>query len=212
VLGLLAISSIGTRYRIDEFTQKVTRSASTIFLNEFPETINDALKSASEVWFVGVTLNRTIKNYSHVLEDKLQKGDIVKVLLVNPNDAALDFARSRGRFTISSEQARSNIIDTLTELSYLKSVAPSKIEIRTISYPISYGAILINPDDSDFTAGILFIEHYPFKIKRTHVPKFVLSAKKDSEWFNLYKSELRALWDYGSEWAYTSEEMSKLHK
>jgi len=208
VLGLLAISNLGSRYKLEQFINNFNRSAESFFQDEYPSNILDLIKSSSEIWFIGVTLNRTIKNYFHILEQKLQRGDFIKVLLVNPDSPAADAARSRGRFEINHEQMKSNILDTLTELGYLKSIAPNRIEVRTISYPISFGAILLNPDDSELTSGIIFIEHYPYRIKRTHVPKFVLSAKQDAEWFNLYKSELCSMWSDGVDWNF--EEKDKI--
>jgi len=57
---------------------------------------------------------------------------------------------------------------------------------------------------------MIFIEHYPFKTKRTNVPKFVLNAKTDSQWFNLYKSELLAMWEQGNEYKFENKEAHEL--
>lgn len=184
---------------------KLTRTASNVFLEEYPSDSFEHIKSATELWFVGVSLNRTIKEHFHTIEQKIQRGTIVKILIVNPDSAAVEAVRSRGRFPISIDQMRNSIVNTLEELSHLKTVAPDKLEIRTIMYPISFGAIITNPNDSDTTSGILMLEHYPYRIKRTSVPKFFLTAKRDAEWYNLYKSELESLWNDAKEWQYSTK-------
>jgi len=197
VLGLLAVATLGNRYRIEKVLQEIKSPSREVLFEEFPEDVKEHIALSSEVWIVGVTLTRTIKTYYEILRHKLHKGDKVKVLLVHPAGPPLEIVGRRAVFSITPERGESEIRTSLEDLCYLKKYGGDNLEIRTIEYPISYGAIVINPYSSD---GLLYLEHYPYKTERSSMPKMILSARQSPKWFELYRQELTSLWDSGSEW------------
>lgn len=196
VLALLAISNLKTRYVTEQVLEKLSLSAKTMFLEEFPASLQDDLAAASELWLVGVSLSRTLRhNYSEI-ERKLKKGDNVRVLLVHPEGPAAEIAASRPYPSAEVEQTRGQIRDSLGYLSKLKRTDPDKLQIRTIQNPLTHGFIAMNLDSP---TGILYIEHYPYQTTGSVLPRFVLRAK-DERWYGFYKSELINLWNSGAEW------------
>ena len=143
-----------------------------------------------------MTLSRTIKSHYSEIKRKLERGDVIKVLLVHPEGPAIEVAETRVFDRPDLEWTRMNIRGALRDLCHLQSAAPNKLEIRTIQNPLGFGAIAVNPDSS---SGILYLEHYPFKTEGGSKPKFVLRAK-DGRWYDFFKSELRTLWENGTEW------------
>ena len=66
VLALLAFSSLVNRRKLEETVDKLGRDQS-ILLDRFPINREEYMKSAKELWLVGLTLNKTINNYYSLL-------------------------------------------------------------------------------------------------------------------------------------------------
>lgn len=208
ILGLLAISTLGSRYRFEESLQKFTQSIDTFFLEEFPTSFKNDFEVASELWLVGVTLSRTVKTYYSDLERKLSKGDTVKVLLVSPEGAAAEMAETRVYGRSDVERTRREIRGILQDLCDLRQIAPDKLQIRTIQNPLGYGAVAVNPM---LASGVLYLEHYPFKTIGGSLPKFILRAK-DGRWYDFFRDEIGSLWDNGIEWKCDEKDFSNADK
>jgi hypothetical protein len=198
VLGLLAISNLGSRHRTEELLEKFAQSSDTVFMDEFPTSIKSDFAAAKEVWLVGVSLVGTIGNAYAEIERKLHKGDTIKILLVHPESPASELAASRSYVLADIERTNRRIYDALQILGSLKKIAPDKLEIRTIQNPLTFGARVTNPESA---SGVLYIEHFPYKTVGGSLPKFVLRAK-DGRWYDFFKKEIQTLWNNGVEWKY----------
>lgn len=196
VLALFAFSSLGNRHRIDELVKSLVKERSNFFNEKFPASFETDFINADEIWLVGVSLARTINSNYITLERKLRRGGKVKVLLVHPEGPALEIAVSRNYVLRNAANKRSDIIQTLQLLCNLKESTGGSLQIRTIENPLSYGATVINPNTG---TGILYLEHYTFRVSSDSIPRFVLQPK-DTHWYDFFKKEIEALWDYGTEW------------
>ncbi len=196
VLGLLAIAVLGNRYRVEKVLESVIHTPEEPFQERFPDTIESDLAQAKEVWLIGVSLSRTVKSYYSVLERKLTNGDTIRVLLVHPDGSGSEMAQMREYRQVKLEHRRSEIRSVLEDLCALKSIAPDKLEVRAIDYPLGFGGFAINPETA---TGVLYLEHYPFKTPGGSLPKFVLSAH-DGRWYEFFKTEMQLLWESGRPW------------
>jgi len=196
VLGLLAIATLVNRYKMEEVLRNLTQAPGTLFLEKFPANLEDDFEKSTELWLVGVTLNRTVKTYYSLLERALKRGNSIKVLLIDPNGTACKMAAMRIRPRTDVEQIRAETRGTLTYLCDLQRIAPDKLEIRTIEHPLSFGAFVIDPEAA---TGVLYLEHYPFKTIGRAIPKLVLRAR-DGRWYDFFKAEIRILWEHGIPW------------
>lgn len=196
VLSALALSNIKIQHDFDLLFKKLSRSASSFFLEKFPESINSDIEEATELWLVGVTLTYTISQQYLRIEHLLQEGSNVKVLLVHPEGPALEMAEDRAYLQSSPERRRNVIHGSVEDFCTLRSIAPDKLEIRTIRNPMSHGIIAVNPD---LVSGVFYIANYPFKVGGGSRPKFILRAS-DGHWYDFYKKELLMLWNNGIEW------------
>lgn len=196
VLGLLAITSLGNRYRIEELLQRQTQSIDSFYMEEYPSSFKDDFEAAEELWLVGVSLRRTVQVNYPMIEQKLRQGHTIKVLLVHPEGAGIEMAVARNYARREMEPKSNEIRFNLQLLCDLRKISPDKLEVRTIQHPLAYGVTAVNPD---IASGVLYLEHYCFRVASDSLPRFVLRAK-DGRWYDFFKNEIRALWNAGVEW------------
>jgi len=195
-LGVIAISALRSDHQMEGLSEKLSKQTGTVFSEEFPPTLKNDINQATELWLVGVSLSRTIKTYYSDIESKLQKGQSIRVLLVNPDGAAVGIAETRVYGRTNIERTKSEIQSVLMDLCDLRKIAPDKLEIRTIENSLTYGAVAVNPNSA---SGVLYLEHYPYKTVGGSKPKFILTAKDDA-WYGFFKDELQILWNNGCVW------------
>ena len=197
VLALLAISNLENRHKLDLVLERETTGS---FLHEeYPPSLQEDLTKADELWLIGQNLGRTVVNLLPILETKLAKGDRIKVLVISPDGMANKFATARLYLSILNEQQhRERILSTLSTFSKLGKPKRSQLEVKTVDYPIPFGAIAINPDTPN---GTIYIEYYGFKL-RDDIPKMVLKPK-DSVWYGVYKGQIDELWKVAEVWDFS---------
>jgi hypothetical protein len=201
VLGLLAISNLVNRHRVEEVAQKLSQSSKTFFTEELPPDFKQNFEASKETLMIGVGLSVVLKNNYKTIEDKLRKGHVIRVLLVHPEGAPVEMAASRYYAESRRDAGRTGeeIKSSLQLFCSLKKIAPKKMEIRTIQNPLTFGAIYVNSNSAD---GILYIEHYPYRTASGAFPKFALHAS-DGYWYEFFKKEVGVLWDNGLAWECT---------
>jgi hypothetical protein len=195
VLGLLAIASLVNRRKVEEML-KVIQAKEQTLLNEFPSDFQSRMEKSNELWLFGVNLGRTtVSNYT-LFEDKIKRGNTIKVLLVSPQGQALPLASKRRREPNYLKQNLALIEATLTSFSDLKKIAPDKVEIRTIDYPLSSGFVAVDPDTA---SGTLYVSYYSFKTAGSSIPKMVFQPK-DGYWYEHFREEMNNLWNDAMPW------------
>ncbi len=195
-LALIAFTSLGNRNQIAELSLQASQRSAQLFAEQFPPELAHEFDGANEVWIVGVSLERTIKTYYPKIEKKLAQGDTIRVLLVEPTGPALEMAATRNYTLRDANQKSEAIKSSLHLLCEVKKTAPTNLEIRTIQYPLNYGAIVLNPTRP---SGRLFLEHYCFRLTTESMPRFSISAT-EGKWYEFFKSELSTLWEAGVLW------------
>lgn len=142
---------------------------------------------------IGVSLERTIRNNYAALEEKLRRGDSIRVLVVDPNSAASEIAANRVYVNVDVERTRNGIQATLKSLSNLKQTTLGKLEIRIVDYPPSVGGFVMDPETAQ---GVLYLKHYTFKMPDEDIPRFVLRPK-DGYWYKFFTQQAQILWKNG---------------
>lgn len=196
VLGLLAITHLSNRRRMDELLNRQAQTLDDFFRDDFPTSYLEDLEKATELWLVGVSRTGTIKSHYERLERKLARGDRMRVLLVHPEGPALEMTVDRGYSRRDVAAKRQEITAVLAMLEDLQAGAPGRLEVRTIRHALSYGAMVVNPENS---AGAIYIENYPFRVTARSQPRFILRPR-DGRWYDFFKAELRTLWEAGQVW------------
>ncbi len=196
ILALLAISSLGNRYKIEELLSRQSEPVETFLMEDFPASYKADFENSDVMWLVGVSLHRTIKTNYPILERKLRQGKKLRVLLVHPTGVGVELSVARNYVHRGVEPKSHDISFIIELLCGLRKIAPSSIEIRTIPFPLAYGATAINPDAA---TGKLYIEHYGFRVSTESMPRYVLKAS-DGRWYEFHKREIEALWNAAADW------------
>jgi hypothetical protein len=200
ILALLAISSLGNRYRLDRILQGET--INEVFLYDYPDDYEKRIIEAKEVIFVGVNLRRTVFRLTTKITQKLEDGHQIMVLLVHPdgigNSAATLRLFEKNAYDRVTEQEHSKVIKMVLEhlTSKKKGQPKANLEIKTIDYPLHFGAVATDPNSPHAT---IYIEHYNFKMRQDDLPKMVLT-RNDGPWFDHYKLQIDTLWEKASYW------------
>lgn len=196
VLGLMALSSLESRYQVSELEEKISKNSSSIFLDNYPSDLDRDVEKSLELWLIGVSLSRTVKNYYSIIENKLMKGYPVKAILTHPEGAALELSILPVYGNKSLEQRKSEILGSLETLCELQQRYPNLMQVRTCRHYIGHGIIAVDPNSNK---GKLYVENHPFKMPGGSRPKFVLEAK-DSAWYDFYKQEMFTIWEQCADW------------
>lgn len=198
VLGILAITNLVNRYKVEDLVEKISKSDKSFFLKEYPAEFKKEFSEAKELLIVGVTLNRTIRSNYVQLEKMILSGCFLKILVVHPTGSAINMAVSRhyARVNRDAELRGVDIETNLQLFCSLKQQAPNNVDIRTIEQPLAFGGFGINLNTA---TGVLYLEHYPYRTASDSIPKFILRSS-DGPWFDFFKEEIDALWKSGVEW------------
>lgn len=196
VLALLAITTLGNRYRLETVLQSMSQTTRKLFLGSYPTDLENDVERAKELWIVGVSLYTTTMKYYSSLERKLKEGCSVKILLVNPDGPAVEMAATRKYGPVNIEDERTRIRTSLQRLCELQRATKGQLEIRTLDNSLTFGAFAIDPETS---GGVLYIEHYGFKTRRENVRKLILHRSEEG-WYNSIKTEIYDLWKAGTRW------------
>lgn len=166
------------------------------FVEDFPADWAERLENSSELWIFGINLGRTITSYFSLFERKLKRGDTIRVLVVDPNGTAMKVSAERRAQSTYVVENLALIRNSLKGFCELRGMAPDRMEIRTIDYPLSFGIFAADPDTARST---LYLSYYPFKTPTPAIPKIVLRPK-DGYWHDHFKMEMRNLWESATPW------------
>jgi hypothetical protein len=191
VLSLLAILSLGNRYRLEQILEAGHQSLDNVLLRKFPATLESDIEVAKDLWIMGSNLGSTVPTLYSVLENKLQRGDKVRVLVITPRSEASKLTITRVYRPIAQEQFDDVILSTLKLLQSLRQEDSKNLEVRTIDFPIAIGFFAINPESAN---GIIYLEHYSYKSTTDQIPKMILRPK-DGYWYDFYKDQLVQIWN-----------------
>jgi hypothetical protein len=196
LLGLLAAYSLGIRDRLSGINDKLS-GTQNLLCDELPPDLKDkVIVGSKELFIVGITLNRTITTFYSQLERKLKDGQKIKILVVEPNSETTKLIPQRVYRPICDQRLSDKILDTLTLICSLHSVAPDGLEVRTINFPIPFGCFVSDLESKD---GSIYLEYYSYKTTRD-LPCVVVAARADPNWYGVYKTEILNMWNAGHEW------------
>lgn len=182
---------------LNQSVNKISSSTQDFLDSKWSSSLKQEMKHTDELWFVGISLVRTVKTNYSLLENKLKQGHLVKVMVVHPEGVGVEIAVSRNYGRKDVKQKCNDIHRTLSDLCELQKRGSGRLEIRTIQHPLSYGAIVISPQSS--ANGRIYVENYGYRVKSESFPIFTLRPIH-SEWYEFYIHELLLLWNDAIDW------------
>ena len=193
-LCTLAVSMLRLRRAVDSL-QSRERGFGGVFLEIPAPDLAERIENATAVWLVGVSLDRTIRNLYGPLEHYLASGRVLRVIVVDPDASeAVRIADRRAYNEHGVDQRRAQILFTCDTLSKLVSHCAGKVELHVFDDPLTFGAVMIDPDPTTARSWIQ-VQHYSYK-KQAVVeanPIFTLTPN-DGRWFTGFREEILNLW------------------
>jgi hypothetical protein len=152
-----------------------------------------SLSGANVIYLSGVNLTRTLREYLHILGERLVAGAHIRVIIVDyQSDTALKelIAKSVESAKIENRQAALKAASTTVELLAQTPGAKGKLDVGFLPYIPHFGLTLIEPDSPNGICSVALYHH------RSLEPtiKFQLTAADDPEWYNFFRKQYENLW------------------
>lgn len=199
MLGLIATGFLTMKYQNEEIlkTSKVKDPADTVqLLSEFPDQLDELLKTASEIWMLGITLRKTTHNHYDDFVVRLQKGLKIRALLLNPYSRSVNLtsvARSYSRKD-SPELFAAEYRTVLLRYEALLHEAnqASDVQVGLLDFVPPF-SLYIFPHAKE--GGIIFVQLYAYKAPVGATPYFVVTQKDNPIWYGNFCALYEQMWD-----------------
>jgi predicted nucleotide-binding protein len=166
-------------------------------LHEFPPLFDQRLETAESIYLWGMNQSDFLIRHFDLLQRRLSVGVAVRALLVAPKGLAVRTTRLRFVGTVVSDHETFRARASLARLCSLRESFPELVSIRTLDFPFSYGAFLL---DGNTSKGIVFVKQYMFRTSSgSNKPKAVYEYGR-AQWFDIISAEGEQLWEAGTSW------------
>lgn len=159
------------------------------------ENTKARIRNASEICLSGISLFRFIPLYQPDIEEAINNGAKVKILLSQPSGAATQMCTYRSSTRTSAEvtqQRIESIIDLLKNIS--KKLPDGAIKIRLHDYLAPYSILILNPRDKRAKA-FCHARLLPFRESSLKAPLIIPDPIVDSYWFDFINSQFTLMWE-----------------
>jgi hypothetical protein len=196
ILGLLAMSSLITRNRIEQISNRVASSRDSFLKGRSQlSPLSERGKDRSEIIIAGVSLFSIVAEIDY-FEQKLRAGCKLRFLLLSPNSEAIQAWNSLNKTQNVQDEIKSNL-KILEALLELQDTSTGCCEIRISNIFLPFGLAAFDPDSS---SGVMNVEMYAYKRYLGERPHFTISKAKDSKWFDYFKNQYEQLWADSTKW------------
>ena len=168
----------------------------TVIANEylnFHEDINANLfKNAQQIDLLGYCLQRSLRSYLEILEERLLQGVEIRVIILDyKNEPLMNMAEIESE-NKTADEWKKNIQDSV---KYLKEITSNKnltgtLNVGYLPYSPSFGLTITNKKN---TNGLIFVDIYHHKTKSMNAT-FKLEKNKDEKWFIFFSKQYDLLW------------------
>ena len=198
VLGLLAISTLGTRDYIEEQLRKFPASlASTLKERSELPPIKERGQDASEIVVAGVSLITAVVPNLGFFEQKMKAGCRLRFLLLDPSPSpALQTWDSISKVPNTKADIEQSL-KSLEVLIHLEKTTKGKCEVRLANVFLPFGIAAFDPSKD---TGFMSVEFVIYKKALGERPHIKLMRANDKKWFDFFKSQFEDLWVESVKW------------
>lgn len=195
VLALLVIILFGTRRRIEDLAGHISEGRA--FLVHRRPDLEERLRNARTIAINGITLAGTSAQLLTVFKDCFTRGGQVRLLLMDPENSALEVAGYRFYKHQDQEKLRREVRHALDNFETLLPCRSSSEDCRIGLLPTlpPYGIWLI---DVDTPKAEIWVEVYSFK--DVTQPTFHLLPNRDEVWFDFFRRQFEGMWEARIPW------------
>jgi len=169
------------------------------FLQKSLPDFRSRLASAKSISISGVSLAGTSNNMLNTIQDRMQKGTPVRILVTDPDPEKpiADVAAYRLEKHQDPEMLRRSIMHAIDNFSLMVKHDPKGelLNIRVLPYPTIFGIWLIDYGTPD---AEVWVEIYLFR--KTPEPAFQLLPRRDGEWYDFFVEQFEKMWSASRMW------------
>ena len=190
-------SHVTNQMKISGNTQ-ITASSFFVPLPDVDEFINQA----KVMDICGVTLAVFIEKGLGGLRKAIENGANVRILLIEDKYETQQFAAARSEFN-EPEYYKKKLALTLNNLNLLLKLSNSnaaslgRLQVKTLSYPPSFGIEVFDTINNNPEDGIIKIEMYSHHSGWGEPPIFLLNKLNDSKWYSYFRNQFEEMWKRG---------------
>lgn len=81
VLAMLAITTLGNRFRLEKLMENLQPFSQSLFLDKFPDSFLENFENEKDILLVGTSLNRTLNHHYKSLLKKLDAKGNIQILV-----------------------------------------------------------------------------------------------------------------------------------
>ncbi|MEV0620951.1 hypothetical protein AB0I81_47030 [Nonomuraea sp. NPDC050404] len=200
-LALVAVNALGPRHQVADLERQVgdlgrmveAKLSAQNFLSEGSKELTTRVARANDIRFVGITLNHTVRAYVDMLQQRLERGASVKVLLIDPTGTVPEEAAKRSLVPDQQDVFQHRVRSTFYILRDLR--LKGRLEVRLLPFVPAYLMVILDPADDD---GLVHVE---LGIHRSPGPSpgFTLASHHDHAWVRYFMAEFDRLWEAARE-------------
>lgn len=197
VLGLLAVTSLGNRYHVEEQLRKLA-TLSPPLLRGRSELVSfrERGQSASEIVVVGVSLVTAVSPYLDFFERKMEDGCRLRFLLLDPDSLAAQVWNATSKVP-NVEADIKQTLKSLRLLIQMEQACDGKCEVRLSKVFLPFGLAAFDPGED---TGVMNVEMYTYKRTLGERSHFILTRAVNSKWFDFYRNQYEHLWADSTTW------------
>lgn len=192
-LGLITISLLISRYKLDDLSQKQADNQGIRFSVRKPQIIIDNFVAAKEVWLLGIFLRGTTSENYHEFLQKVERGGKIRTLIVNANKVRMEEIITRFARGAIEEQFHADFHQTINRHKQFCQAAklPDNVQLKTIDF-IPPFSLCIFPKTND--GGLIFVETYGYKSPKGSVPRYLITERDQPEWYKHFVNQFETMW------------------
>ncbi|MET7746545.1 hypothetical protein [Streptomyces sp. NPDC005385] len=203
VLSLESFSLLRMRAQntsIDRSLRELTeRPSADRFFSEVDDRdeIREMIVSSQEVWLAGWTLGIHLVSYPDEIRRAVARGLHVKILVIEPNSAAMGIAASEAE-NHSAAELSANLEANLRRLAApISGPVSGRLEIRTLSH-VPHNTVIAS--DPSMWHGKIVMRIATFRADHWQRPTFTVTRQGDARWYEFFKSQFEKKWESASEY------------
>ena len=204
VLGLIAVSGLWDRNRRLRRIERLSQEsydlllhhisgnirASDFFIDEHHPLSEDIFVHSSEIVLAGITLERTLRSFMHILQQQLMEGTTIRVVLLEPEETLLQELAKKHWATADYWRNQIQISQELLKIIAGVPGRKGEITVGYLSFIPSFGFTIIDPELSHGMCRVNVYHHKTGDIN----PTFEIHKKEDPEWFEFFVNQFELEW------------------
>lgn len=153
------------------------------------------IRDSREVLVVGINLFRFFPAFQLEFRQMLERGGIVRVVLCDPEGAAMKMAALRSESRTPEETQRQRTREALKLLSLWKSNSPkSDIEVRLLDYLLPFAITIMKPANES-TLPRCLVRINAFRASTTTAMALDIEPKNNPRWFDFFTGQFEKMWE-----------------